>query len=138
MKKFLLPMTGCALLLSACGSGSTATTGVRPGVSSAGMRPATNSHRGGAQAQRAAANPQPGEVIGRDRAALISQFGQPRLDAAEGAATRLQFSTTACVLDAYLYPPRAGATAVVTHVDARTPDGADMDRNACIAALRRR
>jgi hypothetical protein len=135
MKLILLPLISLTLVLTACAS-AVPTTGVRPavrpGVSSAGMRPATNDHRGAAPA------PQGGDIVGRDRAALISQFGQPRLDASEGPATRLQFSSDRCVLDAYLYPPRAGAAAVVTHVDARTPDGADTDRNACIAALRRR
>ncbi len=124
-------LIGLSVLLTACG-GATGTSGVRPGISNAGLRPATNNHR------ETATNPQPGEIVGRDRAALISQFGEPRLDAAEGTATRLQFSSAACVLDAYLYPPRAGAQAIVTHVDARTPDGADTDRNGCIAALRRR
>lgn len=123
---------GAVFLLSACGAATTGSTGVRPGISATGMRPATNDQRA------AAANPQPGEIIGRDRAALIAAFGQPRLDAAEGPALRLQFTSDRCVLDAYLYPPRGGAAPVVTHVDARTPDGADTDRNDCISALRRR
>jgi hypothetical protein len=42
------------------------------------------------------------------------------------------------VLDAYLYPQRERGEPVVTHVDARLPDGRDVDRDSCIAALRRR
>ncbi len=65
-------------------------------------------------------------------------FGPPDLDVREGAARKLQFLGPACVLDVYLYPPRAGAEPVVTHVDARLPDGRDMDRSSCVAALSRR
>ena len=56
----------------------------------------------------------------------------------EGRARKLQFLGPACVLDAYLYPPRGGGDPVVTHVDARLPDGRDMDRSSCVAALSRR
>ena len=76
-------------------------------------------------------------VIGNDAAGLIRQFGQPRLDIVEGDARKLQFSGTACVLDAYLYPPMAGKEPLATYIDARRPsDGQDVDRAACIAALR--
>ena len=78
-----------------------------------------------------------GGVIGNDAAGLIRQFGQPRLDILEGDARKLQFSGTACVLDAYLYPPAAGKEPLATYIDARRPsDGQDVDRAACIAALR--
>jgi hypothetical protein len=53
----------------------------------------------------------------------------------EGDARKLQFAGPACVLDAYLYLPAAGRDAVVTHIDARLPDGRDFDRASCIAAL---
>ena len=76
-------------------------------------------------------------VIGNDAAGLIRQFGTPRLDVIEGDARKLQFSGTACVLDAYLYPPAAGKEPLATYIDARRPsDGQDVDRAACIAALR--
>ena len=76
-------------------------------------------------------------VIGNDAAGLIRQFGPPRLDVVEGDARKLQFSGTACVLDAYLYPPLAGKEPLATYIDARRPsDGQDVDRAACIAALR--
>ena len=76
-------------------------------------------------------------VIGNDAAGLIRQFGKPRLDIIEGDARKLQFSGTACVLDAYLYPPVAGKEPLATYIDARRPsDGQDVDRAACIAALR--
>lgn len=85
--------------------------------------------------------PQPGRVdaiIGRTAAALVGLLGQPALDVREGAARKLQFAGQNCVLDAYLYPQRDRGEPVVTHVDARLPDGRDADRNACAEALRRR
>ncbi|WP_395613564.1 hypothetical protein [Allosphingosinicella sp.] len=77
-------------------------------------------------------------VIGHDARALVALFGTPGLDAREGPARKLQFLGPACVLDAYLYPPRRGAEPVVAHVDARLPDGRDTDKAACVEALSRR
>lgn len=76
-------------------------------------------------------------VIGNDAAGLVRQFGPPRLDVVEGDARKLQFTGTACVLDAYLYPPAEGKEPLATYIDARRPsDGQDVDRAACIAAIR--
>jgi hypothetical protein len=77
-------------------------------------------------------------VMGRNAQALIALFGNPGLDAREGPARKLQFLGPACVLDTYLYAPRRGGEAVVTHVDARLPDGRDTERAACVEALSRR
>lgn len=77
-------------------------------------------------------------VLGRGARALTTLFGNPDLDVREGAARKLQFIGPACVLDVYLYPSREGADPVATHVDARLPDGRDMDRSSCVAALTRR
>ncbi len=77
-------------------------------------------------------------VIGKDRAALSRLFGQPRLDVGEVYGRKLQFSGKACVLDAYLYPDGKNGTEIVTHVDARRSDGAEVDRAACVEALQRR
>ncbi len=77
-------------------------------------------------------------VIGADETALERQFGQPRLDVWEGDARKLQFSGEPCVLDVYLYPPRPGAKPTATYVDARrASDGLDVDRAACVRALKR-
>ena len=78
-----------------------------------------------------------GGVIGADADALIRQFGPPRLDIRDGDARKLQWSGTACVLDAYLYPDDHGGRATVTYVDTRRGDGRDVDRSACVTALRR-
>jgi hypothetical protein len=74
-------------------------------------------------------------VMGRNARALTTLFGQPGLDVREGPGRKLQFLGPACILDAYLYPPANGGEAVVTHIDARLPDGRDMDRASCVAAL---
>ncbi len=77
-------------------------------------------------------------VIGRTGAQLVALFGDADLDSHEGAARRMQFVGPVCVLDAYLYPAKAGAEPIVTYIDARLPSGEDMDRASCIAALSRR
>jgi hypothetical protein len=79
-----------------------------------------------------------GKVVGRTAAQLTQLFGPADLDAREGRARRLQFTGAACVLDAYLYPPEKGGEPVASYLDARTPQGADMDRASCVAALSRR
>lgn len=79
-----------------------------------------------------------GNVVGRTASSLIALFGQPALDIHEGSARKLQFSGSDCVLDVYLYPRGERGEPLVTHVDARLPDGRDTDRETCIAALRRR
>ncbi|HEX6375240.1 MAG TPA: hypothetical protein VFZ91_05925 [Allosphingosinicella sp.] len=74
-------------------------------------------------------------VLGRTARTLEVQLGKPRLDIREGPARKLQFAGPACVLDTYLYPPKAGGEPIVTHIDARLPDGRDFDRASCVAAL---
>jgi len=95
-----------------------------------------------AEAPPAAASPPPTyssagleSVIGSTARGLVAQFGRPDLELREGDARKLQFLGPACVLDAYLYPPRGGGEPVVAHVDARLPDGREMDRSSCVAAL---
>jgi hypothetical protein len=78
--------------------------------------------------------PQLQELIGSSAAQLVARFGEPRLDIREGTARKLQFVSPACVLDVYFYPSGTREP-VVTHIDARLPDGNDFDRSSCIAAL---
>ena len=77
-------------------------------------------------------------VLGRTARMLEAQFGKSVLDVREGPARKLQFGGAACVLDAYLYPPKGGGEPIVTHIDARLRDGRDLDRASCVAALTRR
>ena len=76
--------------------------------------------------------------MGKDSAALIRLFGQPRIDVIEVQGRKMQFSGKACILDAYLYPDGKGGAEVVTHVDARRTDGAEVDRTQCVNALSQR
>lgn len=78
-------------------------------------------------------------VMGKDARSLMALFGTPDQDMREqGGARRLQYASAVCVLDAYLYPPNQGAEPVVAYVDARLPNGDDVDRASCVAALSRR
>lgn len=78
-------------------------------------------------------------VIGANASDLTRQFGQPRLDVWEGDARKLQFTGSACVLDIFLYPSARGRDPQATYVEARrASDGKDVDRAACVSALRKR
>lgn len=126
-----MSMRACAIVaLLLC-----AVAAVPAGAQTTGQRPASNTHRGGSL-PTASDGAEP--VIGRSAHDLARLFGEARLDIAEGPAHKLQFAGEACVLDAYLYPPRSGAEPVVTYVDARGPDGTPMERDDCVRALRRR
>ena len=77
-------------------------------------------------------------VIGADARRLSEIFGPPRLTVREGDAVKLQYSASACVLDIFLYPLRPGGEPSATHLEARRhSDGQDVDRAACVAALKR-
>lgn len=77
-------------------------------------------------------------VLGKSSAALTQLFGAPRIDVVEVYGRKLQFVGKACVLDAYLYPEGANKAEIVTYIDARRSDGAEVDRAACVDALQRR
>lgn len=135
-----------ALLLSACGGGSTGQSvqrtkpvakPVKPRVAVASRvrRPAPPVTPPPARVQ---VLPGVEGVIGATTAQLTRAFGPPRLDVWEGDARKLQFSGTPCVLDVYLYPSAQGRDPQATYVEARrTTDGRDVDRAACIAGLRK-
>jgi hypothetical protein len=77
-------------------------------------------------------------VIERTAQEVQRLFGPPRLDVFEADMRKLQFSGEACVLDVFLYPLQPGAEPVATYVEARrASDGREVDRAACVAALRR-
>jgi hypothetical protein len=76
-------------------------------------------------------------VIRENAQSLVRQFGQPRLDVAEGDMHKLQFAATACVMDIFLYPLRPGGEPVATWIQTRrASDGAEVDKVACMQALR--
>ena len=132
-----LASCGLGLLLAACGvsPGGVAST---PGKTSSTRVPAVR--------EPSRATPPPPKfqtvpglegVIGANEKQLISQFGKPRLNVWEGDARKLQFTGNACVLDIYLYPTTTSREPLATFADAhRASDGQDVDRAACVAALR--
>ncbi|UVI39896.1 hypothetical protein [Qipengyuania spongiae] len=131
-----------ATLLAGCVAPSTrqappsARPAAPPPMSQPGPRPAPSTT--GFIAPRVMNMPGLEGVIGRNATDLANIFGPPRLQVKEGDATKLQFGGDACVLDIFLYPvtPRAEPTA--TYVDARRrTDARDVDRAACVKALRR-
>jgi len=100
-------------------------------------RPATPS-ASGARAPQIQRLPGLEEVIEHDTASLVRRFGDPRLDVREGDMRKLQFAGEPCVLDVFLYPLHEGQEPVATYVEARRgSDGQEVDRAACVAALRR-
>lgn len=132
-----LASLGLGLLLAACSASPGGVASV-PGKTSSGRVPTVR------EPSRTTPPPPkfqtiPGleRVIGADRKQLIGQFGTPRLDVWEGDARKLQFTGNACVLDIYLYPTPTSREPLATYVDARrASDGQDVDRAACVAALR--
>ena len=81
---------------------------------------------------------QPRGLIGMTPSDLMHHFGAPALQIREGTSLKLQFRGRRCVMDAYLYPSGTSGALKVTHVDTRTPTGADFDQAACIFSLRER
>lgn len=141
----ILPLALLALL-AACGGqtgSTTSATGKSATIRSAGRsiaRPPSNPVHASPPARPVAqlqAAPGLEGVIGADADQLLRLFGPARLDVREDDARKLQWSGVPCVLDAYLYPQPGQSRAVATWVDARRGDGRDVDRAACIAALRR-
>lgn len=120
MSRFPFPAAGAALTLLL--AGCVAPTGGRPGPQRPMVPPSFNT--AGLQS-----------VLGHTAKALERAFGEPDLDIREGSARKLQFSSAVCVLDTYLYPPARGGDAIVTYIDARLPDGRDIDLASCVAAL---
>jgi hypothetical protein len=76
---------------------------------------------------------EPRLLLGLTAQTLVGHFGNPALQIREGESLKLQFRTSRCVLDAYLYPQ--GGTLKVTHVDTRTASGARFDQATCISEL---
>lgn len=138
MTQNVFPVLALSLLLAACGSsGAVKSTPAKTAVKDrvAIRTPAT------VPPPRARVQAAPGleGVIGATPDDLIREFGPARLDVWEGDARKLQFAGQPCVLDIYLYPLTKGQDPQATYVEARrASDGQDVDRAACIAALRGR
>lgn len=141
MRPEVLPILAFSLLLSACGGAS---GGTKVQSASAAKPPRVT----GPADVRAPMRYRPRNaqvlslpglegVIGQTEAGLVRQFGPARLEVWEGDARKLQFSGSQCVLDIYLYPDAQGRDPQATYLEARRPsDGQDVDRAACVAALK--
>lgn len=140
-KLVLLAPIVASVFLTACGPASRAPVASAPAPTRVASVPPTRPTAPPATGFRTArVMTMPGleGVIGADTAGLQRQFGAPRLDVWEGDARKLQFSGEACVLDVYLYPPSPGGNPTATYVDARrSSDGLDVDRAACVRALKK-
>ena len=78
-------------------------------------------------------------VMGQDARGLTALLGKPDADVIEAPGRKMQFGSSICVLDAYLYPPSSGrGEPTVTYLDARQRDGSAIDRASCVAALTRK
>jgi hypothetical protein len=75
-----------------------------------------------------------GAIIGMTADELVRRFGSPALQIREGTSLKLQFRSSLCVLDAYLYPA-GNAPHRVTYVDTRTRSLANIDQALCIRSL---
>ena len=137
----LLAALALATMLAGCGGSggsqvkSVSTPPPKPASRTLAVRPPVRKPPPPAQVQ---ALPGLETVIGATAADLARQFGTARLDTWEGDARKLQFTGLACVLDVYLYPSAQGREPQATYVDARrASDGKEVDRIACISALRK-
>ena len=143
MRPEALPILALGLLLSACGGASSGTkvqsaSAAQPArvTGPADVRTPMRYRPRNAQVLSL-----PGleGVIGQTEAGLVRTFGPARLEVWEGDARKLQFFGSQCVLDIYLYPDAQGREPQATYLEARRPsDGQDVDRAACVAALKGR
>lgn len=132
----LFSLTALTILLSACASGGAGTGSGKGPVARVPVRTPASAPP---PRPRVLAAPGLEGVIGARIPELVDQFGPARLEVWEGDARKLQFTGNACVLDIYLYPPAPGREPEATYVEARrASDGQDVDRAACVAALRGR
>ena len=146
--KYLLPVA-LLPLVAACATtpqtgggparpGTPATTAPQTTTPPPMTQPPTRPATGGFRAPKVMASAGLEGVIGRNETAIVNLFGTPRLVVKEGDARKLQFTGNACVLDIFLYPLSQGAEPTATYVEARrASDGLDVDRVACVAALKR-
>lgn len=129
----MLILAGLALALTACGA--TGSNAKRPKKTPIPIdRPAADLPARPAMIDKRGL----GDVMGKNVAELKRMFGEPRIDVVEVYGRKLQFSGKPCILDAYLYPDGKNGAEIVTHIDARRSDGAEVDRAACVNALSRR
>jgi hypothetical protein len=131
-----LAAASLALTMAACTSGGVAST-PQPPKRTSGVPPVRQPTRTPTRDAQLQMAPGLEGVIGASQGQLVRLFGPPRLDVWEGDARKLQFTGTACVLDVFLYPSASSKEPHASYVDARrSSDGQDVDRGACVTALK--
>ena len=75
-----------------------------------------------------------GAIIGLTADELVRRLGTPALQIREGGSVKLQFRSSLCVLDAYLYQTGSSPHRV-TYVDTRTRALATIDQAICVRSL---
>ena len=109
------------LTLAACGSQTQPPQPIPAAVSTSTLPPQRHQHN---------------NLIGLSANELVEHFGTPRLQIRDGDGTKLQFATSGCILDAYLYPGQSGGGLPrVTYVDAYRRDGRTVPPQDCAAAI---
>ena len=73
-------------------------------------------------------------IIGQTTKAATALIGKPTLDRREGPGHHLQFARSACILDVYYYPDKAG-NELAGFAEARRADGLPREAGDCLAAI---
>ena len=72
-------------------------------------------------------------LIGSSMSELVARFGTPQLQVREGPGLKLQWASSGCILDVYLYaPPSGGGIERAVHADARRPSGETVLPGSCV------
>lgn len=74
------------------------------------------------------------QIVGQSTATAIALIGKPTLDRREGPGHHLQFARSACILDVYYYPDKAGSE-VARFSEARRLDGQNREAGDCLSAI---
>jgi hypothetical protein len=74
-------------------------------------------------------------LIGATASELVGRFGAPQFQVRNGPGLKLQWGSSACILDVYLYPSPSAGGERATHADARRLDGGVTDAAGCAATI---
>lgn len=78
------------------------------------------------------------QLLGHEGSWMVAHLGEPAFIRTERTANIWQYKNGVCVLNVFLYADddtKKEAKPRVLHFDARTAQGANTDRDACLSAL---